>query len=1536
MHLEALEERTLLTGRVTAVLDVTGNLTIQGDRFNNEITILPSPLDPARMIRVQGNPFTFSSVNSVAYIDFVASSIRAVTVNFLDGNNSLTVTGVNVPDTMLVSAGAGSNSFAMVNANANAVTFTAAGPGGDKVSLTNVKAGLVQITAGDGADSVTLQSDKIGAAAILTSGGNDTVTVAGPTSTVGNLTITSDNGDNNIAVTGTSLAQVTVAAGTGNGTGSNDVTFSSNTILTGVSISAGTGGSAVQAVNVSNNTFTFGTAGTALLVNVGDSPVVTQTFTNAQGENPVTHSFDAAAVIVSGNKLSNNGGVTVQVGANALNVNVSGNTIAKGNLNLTVGDSSGFSDGNGTQGPLPGAVTVSDNTLSGALNVGVGLTANSVALSNDTAASLGLTVADGSQNVTLSKVITVGDITVSVGAGANAGNVTETNVSSSTQTLTVGDGANVSLNGITTTSGALTETVGKNSTDVSLVNVTSATDLGLTVGDGAAAVSLFAVTTGNNLTITTGTADTLFELGGIQVGFDMNFTTGDGDNTFLLSSVAVADGMFITAGSGLNAVSARKVTAFFGTFDTGPGGMNVFENSGGNSGFSLAGVAGGLTGPDPIALSPGDLTLSATTINEGDSVTLTGSFFQPNSIDGHTVTINWGEGSANTVLNLGRGVFSFSAPHQYLDATSDSSPPNAGTITVAVTDVDNNTLSASTAITVNNVPPVIPANGLTLSATTINEGDSVSLSGAFADPGIQDTHKVVIDWGDGSTATTLSLAAGVLNFGPVSHAYLNNQPGDAPYNILVTVTDEDNGKGSASTPVTVQNVAPANLKLGLGSATIVKGDTATLNGTFTDPGVLDTHKVSIDWGDGSPAVTLNLAAGILTFDVSHQYQNAQPGDAPYAIQVTVIDSDGASTSASTPVTVQSVAPVSLQVALLSNPINEGDTATLYGTITDPGSPGTHTVAINWGDGSPTTSLSLAAGVLTFSASHPYLDNLPGDAPYTIAVTVTNENNATASASSSLTVKNVAPIADAGSDQTVSPGTPVTLNAAFTDPGSADGHTFSWSVVSSNGQVVPNDNGPSFTFTPDSSGEYTVTLTVTDSDGGVGTSTTTVLVPITDLVAITSTVSAGPDQTVPPGTPVTLNATFTDPDTAAGSTLSWSVAASNGQVIPNGSGPSFTFTPDQPGTYTVTLTAMQSSGAVGTSTATIVVPPTNDFSISGTVFGDVNGDGVQGPGEAGQPGFTVYVDLNGNGQLDSGEPTATTDANGNYSFTDLTAGNNTVRLVLPTPNLVLSQPVQMSGSGGSNFGILADNVAYPVNPTADLYGAQPNDDANTAFVKGLYRSVLGRDGDAAGISFWVIALARGKSRDNVAWAFVNATEHRRQQVNAYYETFLGRAATDDPTSQAWVDLLQETGDETVVIKGILTSAEYTAKHASDQDFVSDLYFRLLGRVADADGVASWVNQLGAGLSRADAVDRFLHSREAAGLAVQSLYAAFLHRTADPTSETWVTQLTSGALTYGRMAASFLAGSEFFLGAALTVPGQGGESSQHPRSAATREI
>ena len=68
-------------------------------------------------------------------------------------------------------------------------------------------------------------------------------------------------------------------------------------------------------------------------------------------------------------------------------------------------------------------------------------------------------------------------------------------------------------------------------------------------------------------------------------------------------------------------------------------------------------------------------------------------------------------------------------------------------------------------------------------------------------------------------------------------------------------------------------------------------------------------------------------------------------------------------------------------------------------------------------------------------------------------------------------------------------------------------------------------------------------------------------------------------------------------------------------------------------------------------------------LSGSKWNDLDADGVRDVGESGLEGWTIYLDDNGNGVLDDGEISTVTDADGNYSFTDLDAGSYVVAEVL---------------------------------------------------------------------------------------------------------------------------------------------------------------------------------------------------------------------------------------------------------------------------------
>jgi subtilase family serine protease/protocatechuate 3,4-dioxygenase beta subunit len=69
------------------------------------------------------------------------------------------------------------------------------------------------------------------------------------------------------------------------------------------------------------------------------------------------------------------------------------------------------------------------------------------------------------------------------------------------------------------------------------------------------------------------------------------------------------------------------------------------------------------------------------------------------------------------------------------------------------------------------------------------------------------------------------------------------------------------------------------------------------------------------------------------------------------------------------------------------------------------------------------------------------------------------------------------------------------------------------------------------------------------------------------------------------------------------------------------------------------------------------------SITGQKWHDIDGDGIKDAEEPGLANWTIYLDTNTNGQLDDGETSVITDANGNYSFTNLRPGTYTIAEVM---------------------------------------------------------------------------------------------------------------------------------------------------------------------------------------------------------------------------------------------------------------------------------
>ncbi len=125
---------------------------------------------------------------------------------------------------------------------------------------------------------------------------------------------------------------------------------------------------------------------------------------------------------------------------------------------------------------------------------------------------------------------------------------------------------------------------------------------------------------------------------------------------------------------------------------------------------------------------------------------------------------------------------------------------------------------------------------------------------------------------------------------------------------------------------------------------------------------------------------------------------------------------------------------------------------------------------------------------------------------------------------------------------------------------------------------------------------------------------------------------------------------------------------NEPSITTGAGGDFSFDGIGPGTISVVLagTTNPSQNRVIISTVsgqnisgvTLGVAPVG--SVSGTVYRDENGNGVFEAKEQGLAGIRVFIDLNANGLLELGDPTAVTDGQGRYKIAGVNLGTYQVR------------------------------------------------------------------------------------------------------------------------------------------------------------------------------------------------------------------------------------------------------------------------------------
>ena len=192
----------------------------------------------------------------------------------------------------------------------------------------------------------------------------------------------------------------------------------------------------------------------------------------------------------------------------------------------------------------------------------------------------------------------------------------------------------------------------------------------------------------------------------------------------------------------------------------------------------------GSGGVSPITFN--SLTVNPNPITEGEIATLNGSFTDSaRPADPYKVTINWGDGSANTVLNLTPGKTTFSVNHGFTIASSD-------TVKVTVTDTIQDQGTDSVQVTIQDVPPNVQITNVPVGSQPHTSAINLSSLVTSSPPSDRQRPRLktaTVEWHSFTTATTPGLT------------FTPDDKGS--YVVNLSVTDDAGGIGVAS-PVAIQ------------------------------------------------------------------------------------------------------------------------------------------------------------------------------------------------------------------------------------------------------------------------------------------------------------------------------------------------------------------------------------------------------------------------------------------------------------------------------------------------------------------------------------------------------------------------------------------------------------------------------------------------------------------------------------------------------------------------------------------------------------
>jgi hypothetical protein len=354
-----------------------------------------------------------------------------------------------------------------------------------------------------------------------------------------------------------------------------------------------------------------------------------------------------------------------------------------------------------------------------------------------------------------------------------------------------------------------------------------------------------------------------------------------------------------------------------------------------------------------------------------------------------------------------------------------------------------------------------------------------------------------------------------------------------------------------------------------------------------------------------------------------------------------------------------------------------------------------------------------------SSSTPYFTpDVTGSYVASLVVSDGKLNSTTSTVTITSANANVAPVANAGTNQNVTTNSTVALTGALSSDANNDSLKYAWTITSrpaTSSASLTNSTTVSPTFVADKEGNYVVSLVV--NDGTVDSSAATVTTTASSA-NIAPVANAGVAQSVVTGSVVTLNGANSSDANGDSLTYLWTITSkpSNSSAsLSSSTSVNPTFTADKAGSYVVSLTVSDgslssSSGNITITAATTnIAPVANAGSAQNVVVGATTT--LNGSGSSDANGDPITYAWSFVSKPASSSATLTSSTTVNPTFAPDVSGSYVLRLVVNDGSLSSAASTVTITASSANIAPVANaGVAQSVvtGSTVTLNGTASND------------------------------------------------------------------------------------------------------------------------------------------------------------------------------------------------------------------------------------